>query len=143
MLQLLYQKINNTGSKVIVGDYLEFSDEKMLNSSTQVSLNLVDLAIEQPEDFFVNSCYLETVPWGKLYHKSCFCNIRYPEGKIHEDNFTTYKIIFSLDKILHVKAEVYYYFSNYKGTTKSIWTPKRLDALEAYSEQISFFDKNG
>ena len=143
MLQLLYQKINNTGSKVIVGDYLEFSDEKMLNSSTQVSLNLVDLAIEQPEDFFVNSCYLETVPWGKLYHKSCFCNIRYPEGKIHEDNFTTYKIIFSLDKILHVKAEVYYYFSNYKGTTKSIWTPKRLDALEAYSAQISFFDKNG
>ena len=141
MLELLYRNIIAADCKLAVGNFLNFNDEKNIkpDESYHDSLTVKELF---PEDFFVNSEYIETVPWGKLYHRSCFESIRYPDGKIHEDNFITYKIIFSLDKILYLEYPVYYYRLNTESTTKSSWTPRRLYAFEAYSEQISFFDKN-
>ena len=35
------------------------------------------------------------------------------------------------------------YYFNPTGITKSAWTPKRLDAWEAYEQQIAFFEQRG
>ena len=34
--------------------------------------------------------------WNKLYHRSCFSNIRFPEGHNHEDLAVTWKIMMNL-----------------------------------------------
>ena len=91
------------------------------------------------EDFYVNHNVNATVAWGKLYCKECFRDIRYPLGKLHEDEFTTYKLLFQTDKIVFVSNSLYYYFYNQMGITKSDWHSKRLDALDACDERIGFF----
>lgn len=95
------------------------------------------------EKFWMSHNVVSVVPWGKLYKKKDFTGIRYPIGKIHEDVFTTHKILFKYNDIAFVNEELYYYFTNPEGIMNSKWTPKRLDALTAIQSEIDFFDKKG
>lgn len=62
-------------------------------------------------EHFVNA----TVAWGNLYSRSCFRDIRYPVGKIHEDEFVTYRLLFAQKEIAVIPAPLYAYFINPKG----------------------------
>ena len=94
------------------------------------------------EDFYVRYRENATVAWGKLYNKQLFSTFRYPTGKLHEDEFLTYQILFRRDNIGITKEKLYYYFINEKGIMQSQNINKRLDALEAYMQQIDYFDSN-
>ncbi len=96
-----------------------------------------------PEDFFLEHNTNAVVAWGKLYRRSCFAEIRYPEGKIHEDEFTTYQILFAQKKIAVTQQQLYCYFQNDTGITRSVWQPKHLVVLQALEEQIAYFAKHG
>lgn len=76
--------------------------------------------------------------WGKLYHRSLFQSLRYPVGKLHEDEFTTYRAVYEAGAVAKVSAKLYAYFQNPASITQSRWKPGRLDGLEALQEQISF-----
>ena len=83
---------------------------------------------------------VEAYAWGRLYHKSLWTSgIRYPVGKLWEDLFTTYKLLYSTSKIAVIDTPLYYYFINDEGIVHSPWTLQKLDELEAYESQISFF----
>lgn len=93
----------------------------------------------EAKDFYTKFVMNATVAWGKLYHRSCFETIRYPFGKIHEDEFVTYRILFENEKLAAIPAPLYAYYINPAGITRKAWNPKRLHAWEAYEEQIVFF----
>ena len=95
-----------------------------------------------PEDFFVQHNANAIVVWGKLYKKECFSYLRFPVGKIHEDEFITHKILFKYKEIAVIDAPLYAYFYNPKGIMKSQWTPARLDGIEARLEQIEYFESH-
>lgn len=92
-----------------------------------------------PKDLYLKHHVTATTAWGKLYHKDCFENIRYPVGKIHEDEFVTYKILFAQEKIAFINQPYYAYFINNEGITKGKWNPKRLVVINAFEEQYNFF----
>lgn len=79
-----------------------------------------------------------TVAWGKLYDIAMFSNVEYPLGKLHEDEFVTYKLLDACKKISFVELPLYYYFLNQAGIMKSKWNTKRLDSLTAFEEQIEY-----
>lgn len=99
--------------------------------------------IWSPENFFIEHNINATIACGKLYHRECFQIIRYPVGKIHEDEFTTYKILFSLEKITVISAPMYNYYQNTNGIMSSVWSPARLDRIAAYEERIPYFKNLG
>ncbi|MCI7737040.1 MAG: glycosyltransferase [Clostridiales bacterium] len=96
-----------------------------------------------PENFFILKNGNAIIPWGKLYKKRLFEKQRFPEGRIHEDEFATYKVLFACRSIAAISAPLYYYFKNSDSITKSGWTPKRFDKLDALDEQADFFRMNG
>ena len=93
--------------------------------------------------YFLEHNVNATVAWGKLYRKECFHDWRYPVGKLHEDEFITYRILFVYSRIAVIEAALYAYFQNDYGIMKSPWSLRRLDKLEALEEQISFYAQNG
>ena len=95
------------------------------------------------EDFYTGKFVNATVAWGKLYRKAAFETLTYPVGKLHEDEFTTYRLLFEAGEIAFVDAPLYAYFVNMSGITKTAWTPRRLHAWEAYEQQIAFFEQRG
>lgn len=80
---------------------------------------------------------------GKLYHRSLFETLRFPVGKLHEDEFTTYRAVYEAGKVAVTSAQLYAYFQNTSGIMQSKWSPRKLDALEAFEQQIAFAEQTG
>lgn len=96
-----------------------------------------------PKAFFMEHHVNATVCWGKLYSRSLFDGKRYPEGKYIEDEFLTYRLLFACDRLAVIPAPLYAYFVNSAGISKKPWIPKRLDAWEAFDQQLVFFREMG
>ncbi len=82
------------------------------------------------------------VVWNKLYKKSLFDDIRYPEGKLHEDDFTTYKILSKINQMVSTDAVLHNYVQREKSIMHQEFSPRRLDALEAFENYIDVFKEH-
>lgn len=81
--------------------------------------------------------------WSKLYHRSLFETLRYPEGKNFEDTFTTYLALFGAGDVVLVEAELYFYFHNAEGISHAPWNEKELVIFEGMQAQLDFYRENG
>lgn len=83
------------------------------------------------------------VPWNKLYSKKLFENIKFPDDKIHEDEFIVPVLLYYANRIAIINKYDYYYFQSSGSIMRSEFNIKRLDAVEALEKRIKFFeDKN-
>jgi len=135
--RLLYNAIESNVDVSICG-YIETEGE----TSTEYKI-LSEAQIWIPEDFYVQNDVNAIIACAKLYRKECFEKVRFPLGRLHEDEFTTYKILFACSKISFIPEPLYFYYVNPHGITKSAWTPKALDSVEAINEQIKFMKHGG
>lgn len=94
-------------------------------------------------NFYINRTINFVVPWGKLYHKNTFEDIRFPIGLRYEDEYTTYKVLFQYDSLAYIDAPLYYYYVNPNGFMNNGWSPQRLQSLGALKEHILFFRRKG
>ncbi|MBR2553963.1 MAG: glycosyltransferase [Aeriscardovia sp.] len=83
--------------------------------------------------FFVTAC-------GKLYIKELFQDIRYPVGRLHEDQFVTYKLLYAANKVGLINEPLYGYRNNPTSITNTKFSIKRYDDLDALNEAIDFFN---
>lgn len=91
---------------------------------------------EEEATFFV-------VAWNKLYRRELFQKIRYPVGKIHEDEATTYRLFHEGKKLAFLDRALYGYYTGNTGSITSRFSVKRLQWLEAHEERLKFFLENG
>lgn len=89
------------------------------------------------------TCFV--VAWNKLYRAELFkeTGIRYPEGRIHEDEATTYRLFHEAKKLAFLDRALYGYYTENGGSITSVFSAKRLQWLTAHEERIVFFKKNG
>lgn len=69
--------------------------------------------------------------------------ILYPVGKIHEDTFTTYKLLYYAEKIVYVNYVGYFYRQRENSIMSSTFNMKNLSIVEATREACDFFSNNG
>lgn len=81
--------------------------------------------------------------WNKIYRSSIFKNIRFPEGRIHEDVGCTYKLFYISKKTAVVQDALYGYYVNPDSITTSKIKLNKLDLLDAYEGQMRYFDEMG
>lgn len=74
--------------------------------------------------------------WNKIYRKDLFEKIRYPEGRLHEDAFTTYKIFDKAKKIFYRNSILYKYRIRYGSIVHSSFSPKKMDNI--YAQEMFF-----
>ena len=89
------------------------------------------------------TCFV--VAWNKLYRAELFkeTGIRYPEGRIHEDEATTYRLFHEAKKLAFLDRALYGYYTENGGSITSVFSAKRLQWLTAHEERIAFFKNNG
>lgn len=131
MLQALYGAAKKYDAKVSVCGFTRTEGEP-LEENPDLTANLWSA-----EDFYMQRNVNATVAWGKLYHRSVV--LTYPVGRLHEDEFVTYRILFTCGHVAVLDAALYGYYQNAQGIMKSEWNPRRLDKLLAYQEQVCFF----
>lgn len=74
--------------------------------------------------------------WAKLYQRNLFQNVRYPYGRINEDNLTTYQTIWQADSpIVCLSRYDYFYRVNLEGIMNGSFSSKRYEVL-SFADEI-------
>lgn len=135
MLEALYDATQTYGVKVAVCGFARTEGERLSGESSLLA------KVWSPELFYLQRCINATVAWGKLYHKSVV--LPYPKGKLHEDEFVTYRILLAQERVAVLDAPLYAYFINDSSITMARWNPRRMDGIEAFEAQRTFFREHG
>lgn len=133
-LKVLYNTAKQTWCKMSAcGFYLTAGQPIPEEEDSQVLAMSAD-------DYYCGNVHEGATPaaCNKLYHKSLFQSLRFPIGKLHEDEFTTYLTLYKAGKIGVTPAKLYAYYQNPDSITRSEWSPRRMDVLEAFEAQIRF-----
>lgn len=138
MISTLFNLIKENDADISICSFLRTngSDGAFKYTNPQIKTFTNKEALMQ---LYNDDCLTEfVVAWNKLYNIELFKNIKYPEGKIHEDEFTTYKLLYNAKKIVYTNEKLY----NYRITPNSImnkaFNPNRLYVLEAFKERTEF-----
>lgn len=136
-LEVLYNAVVRDNTNVSIGQLSWTYGEPLpetINLTTEV---------QTPHDYYLKDDVNATVAVAKLYHKTCFEGVRYPVGKLHEDEFVTYRILFNLDRVSVIDQLIYAYYQNDESIMNRKWNPSRLVRIDALEEQIQFFLDRG
>lgn len=100
---------------------------------------------EAVADAFSSPSYCGITAWNKMFSAQLFrdLNIRFPVGKIHEDTFTIYQILFQASKIVFIDRPLYYYVQTPNSIMRSEFDRRHLDVYEALGQAKEFAKKNG
>lgn len=142
-LEVLYNNIIRENADMSVCAKIEINEEKDITYYKGVSnvkkakvYSRSEAMLHILEDGIIN-----VVAWNKLYKRELFNEIRYPIGKLHEDEYVIHKIIYKSKRIVYSNEELYYYVQR-KGSIMNQLTEKRvLDLYYALEERIEFADK--
>ena len=78
--------------------------------------------------------------WNKLYKKSCFTGITFPEGHVFEELTTVYKIFANASTASFIRKPFYHYLQHRKGSiTTTISMENLRDYWLAHRERYEFF----
>lgn len=80
---------------------------------------------------------------AKLYRAEIFSDLRYPPGKIHEDEFLIHHILSKCRKTVYTDAKLYYHFFRRESISNSRIQKENLVILEALCDRNLFFEKKG
>lgn len=148
-IEVLYKIIIESCADISMCDYMEVAQDTQISDVTFQEKNPIDKYYyngkEAIANVYKNSSHgMEFVSWAKMYKLELFKSngILFPEGKLHEDAFTTYKLFYASNKIAFVNAPLYFYRIRSGSIMTSEFTEKRLDMIQATREEYLFFREN-
>lgn len=137
-LEILYKSVIDNGVRISMCDGLSTQKREVeINNIENVVYTKWESCVAYEKRY--GTCMMA---WGKLFDIVLFRVHRFPVGKLHEDAFTIYKLIFEVNNVSIIDTPLYFYFYNNEGIMHSKWRPQRLDEIEAHEEQLKFLLKN-
>ena len=133
-LEILLETAETTKCGVVIASHVKVDQELQFTK-----LDGIIPFIYSPEECYCLASISTTPVWGKLYRSELFNDLRFPVGKIHEDYYITWKILFKLKKIAVIDIPMYFYFKNPNGIMHNYSMKKHMDLFPAIEEKIDFF----
>jgi len=141
MYQELYNEAKKNNADIVQCKFIKAKDENV--SIYNNELNEVEVIgnLDALCNLYNEKCIETVVTWNKLYKRYLFNDIVFPNGKIHEDQFTTYKLLYKANNVVLVDQAFYYYRQTPNSIMNSDFNMSRLDFLEALDQRLEFFKK--
>ena len=144
MYEIMYSFIKNENADLCICNY-EIVDDyyniKKNNIEIQSNMDIeVYNSIESLEKIYSSKGLEFVVAWSKLYDRSLFDDLRFEEGRIHEDEFIVHKILYNSIKTIYCPYKFYYYFQRDDSIMKSRTKITKIDYIDALSDRINFFN---
>lgn len=86
-----------------------------------------------------DGCISYVVVWNKLYAARLWDGVRFPVGKLHEDEFTTYRIMDRCDVVALVPAALYHYVQHSGSIMHAAYSIRNLDRIEAFVQKLQYY----
>ena len=137
-ISTLFSLIEANQAEIAVGNFQRFSlnndhfPKEHLVTETLTSDKILEKILFQKNSY--------TIAWGKLFKKDLFNDIRFPVGKIHEDEYTGYKPYCYAKKISCTSKILYHYLIRSDSITGQEVFQDKSDILE---DEAKFFHQHG
>ena len=92
-------------------------------------------------DSFYGWCYVS--PCNKVYKKSVFSNVKYPEGKIHEDEYAAHRIFLNCSCVSVISDSLYKYRQHDLSIMHSKTAEDTLNGFEAVYNRFVDYENMG
>lgn len=133
-LKILYEVACREKADIVQG---QFTNDKM-QLEQKIGQPMTVLSSEQALSSLLLMDEVQVMAWAKLYSRKLFKEIRYPVGKINEDNFTTYKLVCKAEKVALLPDLIYYYRINPTSIMNCRITEKRFEILNSPKEILNY-----
>lgn len=145
MIQILYEEMLRTNADITICSHKKIYDTRDLDFSFIKEKREVEILSGQEcvEKIYSSLSVDMVVAWNKLYKKDYLLKFPYPIGKIHEDEFTTYKILMPLNRCLYMAYPLYFYRQRENSIMQQSFNLKELDCLDACYERKNYFKEMG
>ncbi len=80
--------------------------------------------------------------WGGVAKIELFDGVRYPIGKIIEDEYTTYKLYMKCNKISYYNEPLYYYVQRTGSILNSPFTIEKVSMVDVFDEKLNMLRAN-
>ncbi|WP_300295362.1 glycosyltransferase family 2 protein [uncultured Intestinimonas sp.] len=86
---------------------------------------------------YFESCMVRTTVWNKIYKRELLEKLTFPKGKLHEDEFFTYRALFRADIVASIE-KIGYHYRQRANSIMGKFGLQHLDALDAMSGKEAF-----
>lgn len=132
MYSYLYHLIKDNDADLSMCRNADVYNERVFNDNKKKEVFIVDR--EKAIDYVLKAEIASVSAVNKLYSRSIFDSIRYPENKTLEDAFVIVEILDKCEKIVIGTEQKYYYVHRSDSITTERFSRKNLDAIEAYEK---------
>ncbi len=108
-IEKLYKALSRWDTEIAVCGFTREDKEKTDVCFDRTGIVSSHAAMKVLGDIYPKENLLLVIAWNKLFKKSLFDNIRFPEGRIHEDEFIAHRIISRTDAITVITDPLYHY----------------------------------
>ena len=86
------------------------------------------------------SCNWRYIPaWNKLYKREVWSNLRFPKGKLHEDEYVIHDVFYNCNKISIIPNKLLFYVQREGSIMNKITDRNRLHISEAFLNRTYFY----
>lgn len=140
MIDVLYRNIESKQVKMAVCSLESFFEDGTTISNKHGERTFV-YSKEKALDCFLFNEYMTPCVCGKLYARSLWENVRCPEGKLYEDQYTTYKLIDQCENIVFVTRPLYHYRKRSGSIGHSNFDNRTYHLYDAIHEEYNFISE--
>ena len=90
---------------------------------------------------YFTDCMVRTTVWNKLYRRTLLDTLRFPKGKLHEDEFFTYRALARANVVTAQEQIGYHYRQREESIMGTCYHLRHLDVLEAMDEKLTFLEQ--
>ncbi|KNY26828.1 glycosyltransferase family 2 protein [Pseudobacteroides cellulosolvens] len=142
-IEKLYNLLISTESDIAACNFIRTSREDISLNTSNIEIHEFS-NIEALEQLTGKFYVPLVVAWGKIYHKDLFRTIRYPVGKVHEDEYIAHHLLFKAKKVVFTTEQMLYYWQRKDSITGvGFNVSNRIYATHAIIERAAFLNEVG
>ncbi len=140
-VEVLYKRLISDKSDFAIGKHIDVYDDGSKNDG--FCLWMTDTVLDKSEvlNHFGVIKYFPVAAYAKLYKKSVFDNIRYPELSCGEDMWIFPQIIEKCEQVSVVNKDIYFYYQRNNSIVHSKSEKAKRDTVVATLNLLNYFLK--
>lgn len=140
LLERLLEQAQITGADVVVCDMAKTDSEEMTFENTNARPK--SFTGPQAMEEMLYQTQFDTSAWGKLFRSELCKKFLFPKGRLYEDLFTIYKILFAAQTVVYLPQVLYAYRKNPDSIMYRKFDRRNLDELDAADAIETFVEEN-
>lgn len=140
MLERLLEQAEMSGADVVICNMIRADSEGIEFPENCAMAEAISGPLAMEKMLYQTS--FDTSAWGKLYRTDLCRRNPFPKGRLYEDLFTVYKLLFAAQSVIYLPQSLYAYRKNPDSIMYRKFDCRNLDELDAVDEIVSFVQKN-